>query len=102
MKKRVLRSALAVAAAGSRAGAVLVQSAGAQTALSVLTTSVAFSGPVPSGVSGVLVTVACRPIAGVTGDQTQTAQFGATGGSTALSFGLLAVGSASAPPARHR
>jgi len=98
LKKRVLRSALALTAASSLAGAVLVQGANAQTtALSAVTVSAAFSGPVPSGVSGLLATIACRPIAGVTGDQTQTAQFSTAGGSTALSYALLAVGSTAAP-----
>jgi hypothetical protein len=99
LKKRVLRSALALAAAGSLAGSVLVaQGASAQTTtLSPITLTTAFSGPVASGVSGVLATVACRPVAGVVGDQVQSAQFGTSGGTTALSFPLLAVGTTSAP-----
>ena len=65
MSKRNLRKALVLATAGVIATSAFASIAGAQTvvnAQSTVTNSAKSVGPVPSGVSGVAVTVTCQNV----------------------------------------
>lgn len=99
MSKRNFRKALVLAAAGVLVSPVVASVADAQTVVnpqSTVTASATFVGPVPSGVSGVNVTVHCKNLilAGTTsptGDQTYTASIPTSGGTGVMNFNLTSI-----------
>ena len=89
-----LRKVVAISATGALAAVGLATGAGAQTptvSSSVITTTLAVSGPVPVGVAGYRVDIECSKLQGLsssTTTQNLTATFGTAGGSVGLPFGL--------------
>ena len=90
MSKRISRKALVLAAAGLLGSTVVATTAGAQTIINAqqtVTNSAKFVGPVPSGVTGVNVTVSCQFLTGAS-SQSYTASIPVAGGTGIMNFNL--------------
>ncbi len=90
MSKRIVRKALVLAAAGLLGSTAVATTAGAQTVINpqqTVTNTATFVGPVPSGVTGVNVTVSCKNLVGAV-SQAYTAAIPVSGGSGVMNFNL--------------